>query len=48
MIIQANKAKLKNEQVVPVKVQRPGLREQITLDLYIERNIAISLKNKIG
>ena len=42
------KTKLKNEQVVAVKVQRPGLREQITLDLYIVRNIAYWLKNNIG
>ena len=28
--------------------QRPGLREQITLDLYIVRNIAYWLKNNIG
>jgi len=45
---QVHKAKLKNEEVVAVKVQRPGLREQITLDLYIVRNIANWLKNNIG
>jgi len=45
---QVHKAKLKNEEVVAVKVQRPGLREQITLDLYIVRNIAYWLKNNIG
>ena len=45
---QVHKAKLKNEEVVAVKVQRPGLREQITLDLYIARNIANWLKNNIG
>jgi len=33
---------------VAIKVQRPGLREQITLDLYIVRNIAYWLKNNIG
>jgi len=33
---------------VAVKVQRPGLREQITLDLYIVRNIAIWLMANIG
>ena len=33
---------------VAVKVQRPGLREQITLDLYIVRNIAIWLKKNVG
>ena len=30
---QVHKAVLKNGEVVAVKVQRPGLREQITLDL---------------
>ena len=45
---QVHKAQLKNKKVVAVKVQRPGLREQITLDLYIVRNIAYWLKNNIG
>jgi len=45
---QVHKAKLKNEEIVAIKVQRPGLREQITLDLYIVRNIASWLKNNIG
>jgi len=45
---QVHKATLKNGETVAVKVQRPGLREQITLDLYIVRNIAIWLKNNIG
>ncbi len=45
---QVHKATLKNNEVVAVKVQRPGLREQITLDLYIVRNIAYWLKNNIG
>jgi len=45
---QVHKAVLKNNEVVAVKVQRPGLREQITLDLYIVRNIAIWLKSNIG
>jgi len=45
---QVHKAILKEGEVVAVKVQRPGLREQITLDLYIVRNIAIWLKNNIG
>ena len=45
---QVHKATLKNNDVVAVKVQRPGLREQITLDLYIVRNIAYWLKNNIG
>ena len=45
---QVHKAILKDGEIVAVKVQRPGLREQITLDLYIVRNIAIWLKNNIG
>ncbi len=45
---QVHKATLKNGETVAVKVQRPGLREQITLDLYIVRNIAYWLKNNIG
>jgi len=45
---QVHKAILKNGDVVAVKVQRPGLREQITLDLYIVRNIANWLKNNVG
>ncbi len=45
---QVHKAVLKNKETVAVKVQRPGLREQITLDLYIVRNIANWLKNNIG
>ena len=45
---QVHKAVLKNRETVAVKVQRPGLREQITLDLYIVRNIANWLKNNIG
>ena len=45
---QVHKAVLKNKETVAVKVQRPGLREQITLDLYIVRNIAFWLKNNIG
>ena len=45
---QVHKAILKNKEVVAVKVQRPGLREQITLDLYIVRNIASWLKNNVG
>ena len=40
---QVHKAVLQNGEVVAVKVQRPGLREQITLDLYIVRNIACLL-----
>ena len=45
---QVHKAVLKNKEIVAVKVQRPGLREQITLDLYIVRNIANWLKNNVG
>ena len=45
---QVHKATLKDGSTVAVKVQRPGLREQITLDLYIVRNIALWLKNNIG
>ncbi len=45
---QVHKAILKNGDKVAVKVQRPGLREQITLDLYIVRNIAIWFKKNIG
>jgi len=45
---QVHKAILQTGESVAVKVQRPGLREQITLDLYIVRNIAIWLKNNIG
>jgi Predicted unusual protein kinase len=37
---QVHRGVLKGGQPVAVKVQRPGLREQITLDLYIVRNIA--------
>ena len=44
---QVHKAKLKSGEKVAVKIQRPGLREQITLDLYIVRNIAIWFKNNI-
>tara|TARA_Y100001968_G_scaffold333736_1_gene398855 strand:- start:18207 stop:20072 length:1866 start_codon:yes stop_codon:yes gene_type:complete len=44
---QVHKGILKNGEKVAVKVQRPGLREQITLDLYIVRNIAKWLKGNI-
>ncbi|WP_320663571.1 ABC1 kinase family protein [Prochlorococcus sp. MIT 1223] len=44
---QVHKGILKNGHIVAVKVQRPGLREQITLDLYIVRNIAYWLKANI-
>merc|ERR1739841_46727 len=45
---QVHKGTLKDGRSVAVKVQRPGLREQITLDLYIVRNIAAWLKSNIG
>jgi len=45
---QVHRGTLKGGQAVAVKVQRPGLREQITLDLYIVRNIAAWLNTNIG
>ena len=45
---QVHKGILKGGGKVAVKVQRPGLREQITLDLYIVRNIAAWLNSNIG
>jgi len=45
---QVHRAILKSGEKVAVKIQRPGLREQITLDLYIVRNIAVWFKNNIG
>ena len=45
---QVHKGVLKTGEVVAVKVQRPGLREQITLDLYIVRNIAAWLNRNVG
>ena len=44
---QVHKGVIKGGQKVAVKVQRPGLREQITLDLYIVRNIAGWLKSNV-
>ena len=44
---QVHKGVLKGGQMVAVKVQRPGLREQITLDLYIVRNIAAWLNRNV-
>ena len=41
---QVHRGLLQTGEKVAVKIQRPGLREQITLDLYIVRNIAIWLK----
>jgi predicted unusual protein kinase regulating ubiquinone biosynthesis (AarF/ABC1/UbiB family) len=45
---QVHRGVLKDGQKVAVKVQRPGLREQITLDLYIVRNIASWLNRNVG
>ena len=45
---QVHKGVLKDGAKVAVKVQRPGLREQITLDLYIVRNIAAWLNRNVG
>jgi predicted unusual protein kinase regulating ubiquinone biosynthesis (AarF/ABC1/UbiB family) len=44
---QVHKGVLKGGLRVAVKVQRPGLREQITLDLYIVRNIAAWLNRNV-
>ena len=38
---QVHKGILKTGEKVAVKIQRPGLREQITLDLYIVRNLSL-------
>jgi predicted unusual protein kinase regulating ubiquinone biosynthesis (AarF/ABC1/UbiB family) len=45
---QVHKGVLHSGEKVAVKVQRPGLREQITLDLYIVRNIATWLNRNVG
>ncbi len=45
---QVHQGILKTGEKVAVKIQRPGLREQITLDLYIVRNIAQWLKKYIS
>ncbi len=45
---QVHRGVLKGGQKVAVKVQRPGLREQITLDLYIVRNIASWMNRNVG
>ena len=45
---QVHRGVLLTGEKVAVKVQRPGLREQITLDLYIVRNIAAWLNQNIG
>ena len=44
---QVHRGVLRSGERVAVKVQRPGLREQITLDLYIVRNIAAWLNRNI-
>ncbi|MEB3351831.1 MAG: AarF/ABC1/UbiB kinase family protein [Cyanobacteriota bacterium] len=44
---QVHRGVLRGGAKVAVKVQRPGLREQITLDLYIVRNIAAWLNRNI-
>ena len=44
---QVHRGVLRGGQRVAVKVQRPGLREQITLDLYIVRNIAAWLNRHV-
>jgi predicted unusual protein kinase regulating ubiquinone biosynthesis (AarF/ABC1/UbiB family) len=45
---QVHRGVLHDGQKVAVKVQRPGLREQITLDLYIVRNIAAWMNANVG
>lgn len=45
---QVHRGVLLSGEKVAVKIQRPGLREQITLDLYIVRNIAAWLNTNIG
>ena len=45
---QVHRGVLISGEKVAVKVQRPGLREQITLDLYIVRNIAAWLNRNVG
>ncbi len=44
---QVHQGILKSGEKVAVKIQRPGLREQITLDLYIVRNIASWMNKNI-
>ncbi|EDY37209.1 ABC1 domain protein [Cyanobium sp. PCC 7001] len=45
---QVHRGRLLSGEPVAVKVQRPGLREQITLDLYIVRNIAGWINRNVG
>ncbi|HIK32813.1 MAG TPA: AarF/ABC1/UbiB kinase family protein [Oscillatoriales cyanobacterium M59_W2019_021] len=44
---QVYKGKLKTGETVAVKVQRPDLREQVTLDMYLLRSIAIWAQQNI-
>ena len=44
---QVYKGKLKTGEVVAIKVQRPGLAQRITLDLYILRAIAQFITNRV-
>ncbi len=44
---QVHRGVLPDGQAVAVKVQRPGLREQITLDLYIVRNLAAWINRNV-
>ena len=44
---QVHRGVLRSGERVAVKVQRPGLREQITLDLYIVRQIAAWLNRNV-
>ncbi|MEO1002106.1 MAG: AarF/ABC1/UbiB kinase family protein [Cyanobacteria bacterium J06638_7] len=44
---QVHRGLLRSGEQVAVKVQRPGLREQITLDLYIVRNLATWLNRNV-
>jgi predicted unusual protein kinase regulating ubiquinone biosynthesis (AarF/ABC1/UbiB family) len=44
---QVHRGVLRSGERVAVKVQRPGLREQITLDLYIVRNLAAWLNRNV-
>ncbi|MEX1324513.1 MAG: AarF/ABC1/UbiB kinase family protein, partial [Synechococcaceae cyanobacterium] len=44
---QVHRGVLRTGERVAVKVQRPGLREQITLDLYIVRNLAAWLNRNV-
>lgn len=45
---QVYKGRLKSGEVVAVKVQRPGLAQQVTLDLYILRGLAAFIQRTVG